>query len=243
VDPFNHAHDIDDGNNNVMIAKVAGEVGRIAEQSGAAALVLHHLRKGSSGGPDDLMGATSLRATFRSCRILARMTTKEATALQVPPRQAWRYSRISGSKENYAPPPESARWYRLESVLLGNPDELYIEGDEVQVTTTWTPPSAVEGVSLFEIAEIFGKLRVGPGKGLRWSPDRRATEWIGKPIIEITGIEDEAATRITGVWMQNGVLTEGHYKHPTSRQERKFVTLNEAKAAEILGPLYVEPEP
>ncbi|HVC62385.1 MAG TPA: AAA family ATPase [Acetobacteraceae bacterium] len=30
IDPFNHAHNLDDGNNNVMVAKVAGEMARIA---------------------------------------------------------------------------------------------------------------------------------------------------------------------------------------------------------------------
>ena len=73
VDPFNHAHSLEDGNSNALMARVAGEMTRIAQVTGAAVLVLHHLRKGANGNPDDLMGATSLRATFRSCRILARM--------------------------------------------------------------------------------------------------------------------------------------------------------------------------
>ena len=49
IDPFNHAHDTSDGNNNAMIAKVAGEMFRIAKETGAALLLLHHLRKGSKG--------------------------------------------------------------------------------------------------------------------------------------------------------------------------------------------------
>jgi RecA-family ATPase len=74
VDPFNHAHDLDDGNINVAIARVAGEMTRIAHEGQAAVLVLHHLRKGATGNPDDLMDATSLSATFRTRRILVRMT-------------------------------------------------------------------------------------------------------------------------------------------------------------------------
>lgn len=64
IDPFNHAHALDDGNNNAAIAKVAGEISLIARESGCAVMLLHHLRKGAIGEPDDLMGATSLRATF-----------------------------------------------------------------------------------------------------------------------------------------------------------------------------------
>jgi hypothetical protein len=242
VDPFNHAHGLDDGNNNVLIAQVAAEVGRIGRESSAAALVLHHLRKGSTGAPDDLMGATSLRATFRSCRILARMTEEQANRVKVPKRQAWRYSRIAGTKENYAPPPELAIWYRFESVALDNGDDLYVEGDNVQVTTAWTPPSAFEGVSLEEIADIFAKLRIMPGEGLRYSPDPRTDEWVGGPIAEVTGKPNEEISRIVSAWTENAVLIEDEYKHPKSRHKRKCVTLNETKAAEILEPLHHRPE-
>jgi RecA-family ATPase len=77
IDPWNHAQDFPDGNSNAMMAQVACEVNRIASETSAAILVLHHLRKSSTGAIDDLMGATSLRATSRSTRILQRMTTDE----------------------------------------------------------------------------------------------------------------------------------------------------------------------
>ena len=88
IDPFNHAHDMEDGNSNTAIAKVAGEVSRIAAESEAAVLVLHHLRKGATGNVDDLMGATALRANFRSCRILTKMTPTEGAKLKLPVNQA-----------------------------------------------------------------------------------------------------------------------------------------------------------
>jgi hypothetical protein len=204
--------------------------------------VLHHLRKGSSGAPDDLMGATSLRATFRSCRILARMTEKEAEALGLPTRQEWRYSRIAGTKENYAPPPELACWYRLESVSLGNPDGLYTEGDNIQVTTTWTPPSAFKGVSLAVIADIFAAIRKEPTPGEFYSPDRRSKRWAGN-VITVTGKSDDDAARMIRVWLENKVLTKDDYHSPERGREAARVTLNETKAAEILGPLYAKPEP
>lgn len=242
VDPLNHAHNLEDGNNNVIIAKVAGEVTRVAQESDVAALVLHHLREGSTGDPDDLMGALSLRATFRACRILARMTTKEAEGLGLPSRQAWRYSRIAGTKENYAPPPEIATWYRLESVALNNGSELYSDGDDVQVSTVWTPPAGFEGLSLNVIAEIFAALRIIPGPALRYSPDRRSAEWIGIPIARITGKTPAETARIVLTWRKNGVLLKGEYDHPTQRKPRSYVTLDEAKAAEILELLHLRLE-
>jgi RHH-type proline utilization regulon transcriptional repressor/proline dehydrogenase/delta 1-pyrroline-5-carboxylate dehydrogenase len=117
IDPWNHAHRFADGNSNALMAQVAGEVNRTENETSAAVLVLHHLRKGATGEIDDLMGATSLRATFRSTRILKRMTDEEATALGVT-NDAWRYSRISGSKTNYSPPADQATWFQLISVAL-----------------------------------------------------------------------------------------------------------------------------
>jgi hypothetical protein len=242
VDPFNHAHGLEDGNNNVLMAKVAGEITRIAQESLAAALVLHHLRKGSTGDPDDLMGATSLRATFRATRILARMLAEQAKQLGLPPHQAWRYSRIAGSKENYAPPPEHATWYKLESVELGNGADIYCEGDNMQVATIWTPPDTFEGMSRSLIAEIFAALRIPPGPGLRYSPDPRSDEWIGTLIGRITGKPPDETKPIARTWMQNGVFLKEEYNHPKLRKRRPCVTLNEGKAAEILGPLYLNTE-
>jgi hypothetical protein len=241
VDPLNHAHSLEDGNNNVLIAKVAGEVTRIARESNVAGLVLHHLRKGATGDADDLMGATSLRATFRACRILARMTAKEAEDLQLSARQAWRYSRIAGTKENYAPPPERATWYKLESTALNNGSELYPEGDNVQVATLWAPPSAFKDISLDMIANLFDKLRSPPEPGLRYSPDPRSDEWVGSPIMEITGKTQEETIRIVHTWIDDGVLVKDQYTSPKGRKSRQCVALSESKAAEMLRSLYRKP--
>jgi hypothetical protein len=245
VDPFNQAHALDDGNNNVAIAKVAGEVSRIAAESKAAVLVLHHLRKGSVGTPDDLMGATSLRAIFRSCRILARMSAKEAEAINLPRAQVWRYSRISGSKENYAPPPEFATWYLLESINLGNGAGIYPNGDNVQVSTTWTPPDVFEGLSLATVSTIFDAIRKGFDNGEFYSPDKRSSErWAGNVIVKAAGKTAAEAGNILRIWLspQKEVLKRDQYHSPSRREDIARVIVNETKAAEILRPLCFKSE-
>lgn len=234
VDPLNHAHGFDDGNNNVSIAKVAHEMNRIAWESGAAVLVLHHLRKGSTGVADDLMGATSLRATFRSCRLLAKMTPDEARALGVE-REAWRYSRLAGSKENYAPPPDRATWFRLESVSLGNVavDPTYPEGDQVQVTTTWQPPALFDGIDAATLAEVLDLIRKGPDGGEFFSPSRQAKHWVGEAIAIATGKTPDQAARVLKQWTDNAVLLVEEAEHPHHRRKVKRVIVNETKAAEM----------
>ena len=230
IDPFNHASEIDDGNNNVMVAKVAGEISRIARESGAAALVLHHLRKGSTGAADDLMGATSLRATFRSCRILARMTPAEAEKMSIA--DPWRYIRIAGSKENYAPPPEKSSWFRLASVPLGNATPAYPNGDDIGVATIWQARPMFQGMDGRTLAAVFAALRKtihSPAKQAKNAP------WAGQPLIDLGGRTQQEATGIVKGWLETGVLVKGTHYDPESKHQVGKIDLDEAKIAAILS--------
>jgi hypothetical protein len=228
VDPLNHAHEIDDGNNNVLMAKVAGEMTRIAREANVAVLVLHHLRKGNSGQPDDLMGATSLRATFRAARILQRMTSEEGGKRQI--KDPWRYIRIASSKENYAPPPDLEKWYRLASVPLGNSTNEYPEGDEVAVATVWKPRPLFEGMPNDKLAAVFEQLRRSDH-----SPHKQANNWAGNVLENVGGRSEAEATKIIQKWLENGVLTTVKRYDAVSRHQVDKVVLNEAKVAEILA--------
>jgi hypothetical protein len=234
IDPFNHAHKLDDGNNNVMVAKVAGEISRIAYESGAAVLALHHLRKGNTGSPDDLMGATSLRATFRSCRILARMSPEVAEKMKIP--DPWCYTRIAGSKENYAPPPEKTTWFKLISVLLGNGTNEYPDGDDVAVATTWQARPMFEGMDADTLAAVFARLRE-----VVHSPNKqsRNTPWAGKALTEIGGRSEIEAAKIIVAWIENGVLIKGKHSDPKSRNNVEKVTVDLTKAADIVAEIRV----
>jgi hypothetical protein len=236
IDPFNHAHSFDDGNNNVMIANVAGEIGRICQETGVAGLVLHHLRKGGTGAADDLMGAVSLRATFRACRILIRMTADIAEKMKIP--DPWRYIRIGGSKENYAPPPEKSSWFRLISVSLQNGTDDYPDGDEIGVATSWKARGLFEGMDYDQLSAVFAELRAvihGPTKQAKHTP------WAALPLMQIGGRSEREATLILKTWIENGILNKGTFRQPAGRNEVSMVALDDAKAAEILASI-AEPE-
>jgi hypothetical protein len=213
-----------------LVARVAAEMTRIAHEAMCAVLVLHHLRKGASGIPDDLMGATSLRATFRSCRILARMAPE--LALQMKITDPWRYIRIAGSKENYAPPPERGTWYRLIGVSLDNGQGIYPDGDNVAVATPWAPRRLFEGMDGTTLVAVFDRLRAET-----WGPNKQAkhTPWAGKVLIETGTRSAREATKIISGWLTNGVLVKGRYFHAESRHEVDKVTVDEAKTASFLA--------
>jgi hypothetical protein len=225
VDPFNHAHCLPDGNNNVGMAKVAGEIDRICALSGCAGLVLHHVRKSSTGSLDDIMGATSLRATFRSSRVLIKMTEEDARKLNI--KDHWRYSQVASVKANFAPPPEQAVWFRIVSVDLNNPDELYTDGDSVGVCTPWTPRPLFEGMDTDALAAIFSTLRETPH-----SSKKQAENWAGDVIMKIGKRSETEAKVILNKWIDNGVLTKG--QHWAGRNRAEALLLDEAKVAEII---------
>jgi hypothetical protein len=236
VDPFNHAHTMESGNENTAIAKVAFEMNDIARKSGCFLLLLHHLRKGSTGSADDLMGATSLRATFRSTRILVRMSKDEAEALGIT-EDTWRYSRIAGSKENFAPPPDKSHWYKLESQSLGNGTEQYPDGDNMGVTTHWKPSEHARNTPLFgemsgeQLLAVFNAIRTTPH-----SPDVRSKHlpWVGKLLQEVGGRDEKQAKTIIKLWDENAVTRIEDYANEDRNKVRRVV-LNEEKAAEIVA--------
>jgi hypothetical protein len=243
VDPFNHAHTLEDGNSNAIVAQLAAEIARIAAESMVAALVLHHLRKGSNGHADDLMGAVMLRATFRAARILVRMSTAEAEQLSIPAKEAWRYSRIAGSKENYAPPPDRATWYKFESHNLGNGAGIYPDGDNVHVVTRWQPPDPFEDTQRSQLAEVFTTFRNGLGDGEFYTFHAGSkNRWAGNVVMTVMGKTEGEAGRMLAAWKKSGALTEDIYRSPNNHDHAKRIVLDETKAREILGALYQSPE-
>lgn len=229
---------MDDGNSNVLIARVAHELSRVARKTGAALLVLHHLRKGSNGDVDDLMGATALRANFRNCRVYQRMTSEQAKDLRISDDQRWRYLRIASVKANYAPPPDECIWFQLVSIPLGNGSDLYLEGDEIGVAVRWTPPKspAFEELDRPTMQRVFTHLRKEPEAGWRWSLNSKAKHWAGKVILDLTAeMTRDQVKRVLETWKKNGVVSEEIYLNP-NRDNATGIVLNDGLISQMLSP-------
>jgi hypothetical protein len=154
----------------------------------------------------------------------------------------WRYIRIAGSKENYAPRPEKATWFKLISVPLGNceVDPVYPDGDDVGVATTWQPRPMFEGMDTATLRAVFQELRqtvYGPTKQAKHTP------WAGKALVDIGKRSDREAATIIAAWLRSGVLTKSEYLHVESKHKVQRVILDEAKAAAILASLEASSRP
>jgi hypothetical protein len=231
IDPFNNAHALDDGNNNVAIAAVAAEMSRIALTANVVILVLHHLRKGAKGDPDDLMGALMLRANFRATRIFQKMTAEEAGQLGIPVKDAWRYIRLSGTKENYNVPADKAMWFKLESQPLGNAEGIYPQ-DWMGAVIPWEPPAMFEGMNAFELHAVFTAIGVK-----QHAKDRRATAapWVGQPLMDVGNRTEDQAIKIVTAWTKAGVLVPGEPVKRDNRTGLPTLTTDPAKVAAILA--------
>jgi hypothetical protein len=84
-------------------------------------LIVHHSRKGASGGDQD--GARGGSALVNACRTvitLERMTAEEHTRIH-PPLEREKYVRVSGAKSNYAGRLDD-RWLEVRPVGIANGD-------------------------------------------------------------------------------------------------------------------------
>lgn len=146
VDPFVSSHRVSE-NDNGAIDMVSKQWAKIADTTGCAIDLVHHVRKlnGAEITVEDSRGAVSLIATSRSARALTKMQKAEATKLGITDR--WqRFFRFGDGKNNLAPPSGEGAlahgWMEIVSVGLGNGSgsglDRIMDGDSVGVVAMRT---------------------------------------------------------------------------------------------------------
>lgn len=131
LDTLSRFHSLDENSNGDM-ARLVSRLGRIAVETGASVLYLHHVTKGSTkeGGADQQQaarGASALVYDARWCGFMAPMTCEETSRLSADPEGAVpigegrrrHFVRFGVSKQNYGHMPPD-RWYLrgADGVLL-----------------------------------------------------------------------------------------------------------------------------
>lgn len=223
VDPFVGCHTLPESDNS-KIAAVVRQWAHIAEETGAAVELVHHIRKGGSGtaelSADDARGASAIVNAARSVRLLSQMTAEEAMRASVSERR--RYFRITFGKANMALPAEAGTWRELRTVSLGNgsggPDDL------VGVAAAWTWPSALDGVTVDHLRRVQKAISGG-----MWREDSRAADWAGKAVAEVLDLNlaDPFVRAKVGellkTWLLTGVLKIVERPDPKQRKAFKYV--------------------
>jgi phage/plasmid primase-like uncharacterized protein len=218
VDPFISSHAVSENDNNA-IDIVAREWNVIAERTGAAINLVHHVRKqnGAEATADSARGASALIGKARSVIVYNRMTSEEAIALNVQEDERRFYFRIDNDKANLAPP-DATDWYRMNNVDLEN-------GDSVGVACSWAPPGAFDGITTQHL--IRAQQAIGSGK---WRENSQAKAWAGHAIAPVLDLDPDdkrdrkRLTTILKTWVREGVLAVV-LDEDEKRMEKEFVVV------------------
>ncbi|QQM06121.1 hypothetical protein I8G32_04701 [Rhodopseudomonas palustris] len=225
VDPLVSSHRVSE-NDNGAVDLVVKAWGRIAFQTGASVMLVHHVRKtnGDAITVEDARGASALVNGTRVARALTPMTPNEGAKLGVE--KPWLFFRSGGvTKNNLAPaeaaPAEKASWFALQSVPLGNGAgegvDALMSGDTVGVVVLADLAAAAGPRDPDTIGRILQALGDDD-----WRADVRAGDaWIGSPVAGAIGLNAaDAADRAVINGQVKRMLRDGLLEQITLREGR-----------------------
>jgi hypothetical protein len=132
-------------NENGLMAQLAGELKRVAKETGAAIALLHHFKKGGDGSVEAISGAAAIVNHARVAITLRNMTEAEAKSFpNIMPSDLWRFIRPTNAKMNYAPRGVEADFIELKSHDLANPQPPFFS-DKIQVAVPFVATAQVGG--------------------------------------------------------------------------------------------------
>jgi hypothetical protein len=227
IDSFVRTHRVNE-NDNSQVQEVVECFEDVASEAQCAVHLWHHTRKagGEKATVEAARGAVAFIDACRSVRILETMTAKEheeLLAVQPDMLPAGFYFRGFNGKRNFAPPAEQSDWFKLESVLLAN-------GDDVGVTTMWLYPESRAAVSPEVITRIFDEIGRGLPDGRRYSNNNAATERAAWPVVQqhCPDKTKSQCQQIVAAWIKQGRLREQKYHDPEQRRQQMGLFVRKA---------------
>jgi len=220
-------------NENGPIDEVAQVLTDIGNNHNIAVDVAHHMSKGQAdpGNANKGRGASSMKDAGRLVYTLTVMSPEEAKAFGIQADQRREFIRMDSAKVNITRHMGAAKWFRLVGVRLGNGNEMYPNGDEVQTVEPWTPPETWADLSSDLLNKVLTVIGGGLPDGNRYSAGpnvRGRAAW--KVVTQHAPQKTEAQAReIIKAWLRNGVLEESEYDNPITRKPVKGLIVNDAK--------------
>jgi hypothetical protein len=231
IDSFIRTHRVNE-NDNSAVQEVVECFEDIATNARCAVHLWHHTRKG--GGEkatiEAARGAIAFVDACRSTRILETMSAKEhGQLLEIQPDMlpAGFYFRAFNGKRNFAPPAYQSDWFKLESIVLRN-------GDDVGVATAWEYPETWDDISSELTERIVDELGRGMPDGQRYSNNNAATKRAACPIVRkhCPNKTQDQCRQIVSTWIKKGLLYEAEYDDPVQRRRRSGLFARELAAKE-----------
>jgi hypothetical protein len=232
LDPYVKLHALEENDNGAMDF-VCDLLAALAIEYNLAVDTPHHTKKGqlTPGDADSGRGASAIRDAGRLIYTLTTMSEQEANSFGISPEERTRYIRLDKGKVNLAPPAGTAMWFRLVGVRLGNGNEEYPNGDEVQTVEPWQPPNTWEGLSSETLKAVLTEIDVGLPNGQRYSNAPKAGNRAAWPVVQkhCSDRTEGQCREIINTWVKNGVLYQEDYADPIARKSRIGLRLHPAK--------------
>jgi hypothetical protein len=159
------------------------------------------------------------------------MTSEEAQAFNVSEEYRRYYIRMDKGKVNITAPSRVAKWFRLVGVCLGNGNDTYPEGDEVQTVEPWVPPDTWAGLDVDTQNRILDAIDAGLSDGRRYSDSGAAKERAAWQVI-VKYVRDKSkaqASEIIKTWIEDGVIEQRDYEDPIRREKVQGLFVNADK--------------
>jgi hypothetical protein len=232
VDPLIKAHALDENSNDNM-DYVCELLTKLAIEFNIAVDASQHTRKGAlvAGDPDNARGASATRDAGRLGYTLTTMSDEEAETFGIDLSQRKLYIRLDSAKVNIQPPADKATWFKLVGVPLGNSNETYPAGDNVQTVEPWSPPQVWTDLSTATLNVILTAIDAGLPDGQRYSDAGAARDRAAWTVVQrhCPNKTEAQCREIIRTWIKNGVLYHEDYDDPVKRDIRKGLRLDTSK--------------
>ena len=233
LDPFVKTHALEENDNGAMDF-VCDPLATFADDYNIAVDAPHHTRKGitTPGDPDMGRGSSSIRDAGRLVYTLTPMGEAEAKQFSIEQLDRRSFVRLDSAKVNIARPANTATWFKLVSVNIGNATEAYPNGDEVQTVVPWNSPKLWEGLASEILNAALTEIDNGMPNGQRYTDagggkgDRAAWKVVQKHCPD----KSEGQCReIIKTWIKSGMLYAVEYDDPIDRRKRSGLRLDTTK--------------
>jgi hypothetical protein len=116
-------------------------------------------------------------------------------------------------------------------VPLGNGNDEYPNGDEVQTLVRWYPPRTWDGLSKDQLNAALTDIDSGLPNGQRYSNEGNATERAAWPIVQrhCPDRTEHQCREIVKAWIKSGLLIKEMYDDPVSRKDRYGLSVDHSK--------------
>jgi len=236
IDPWVGFNDINE-NDNVQMNKAVAAARWVADQTGAAIVLTHHVRKtnGDEVTVDSVRGAGSLIGAARAARVINKVTSEQVKKIGISEEDARGLFRVDDGKANLAPPADKALYRRMEGVELPN-------GEWVGVCVPFKMPDLFDGVSVRHAMDMQRMVaaRAERDEPFLWSAQASAANWAGAAVASILDLDLEKphekakAKSILETWIKTDVLRKEDWHDKRQGKERPAVYVGEwIRASEV----------